>query len=77
MDGYDEFGNWVLTPIPEKPGPSIVAIGPSAGAGRFVTLQAVVRHSGGFNNLSLLSILVADAISSKARLGPCYRPESG
>jgi hypothetical protein len=75
--GMTQFGNWVLTPIPNKPGPSIFAIGPISGTGATAPLRAVVNHSAGVNNLSLVSILVADAISSKAACQVIYMPGSG
>ena len=60
--GMTQFGNWVLPPIPSKPGPSIDNVGPPTGTGSSATFTMTVSHAAGINHLALSSLLIADKI---------------
>ena len=66
---FRQFGNWMLPGAGTKPGPYVMAVSPSSGAGTSGTFNINVGHTGGVGNLGEVHVRFNDAIVGGT---PCH-----
>jgi parallel beta-helix repeat protein len=66
---FRQFGNWIVSSAPTKPGPSVVGATPTSGAGSASTFTVTVGHTSGVSIISDVHIRFNTAIVGGT---PCH-----
>jgi len=74
--GMTQFGNWEVSAGVQKPGPYIVNMTPTSGAGSSATLTFTAGHTSGVSSLSFVTILISSVIVGAPACQAFYFPAS-
>jgi hypothetical protein len=60
--GMTQFGNWMGAPGTQKPGPYVVGVSPTSGAGTSTKMSFTAGHTKGLSALSFVTVLINSVI---------------
>jgi len=74
--GMTQFGNWEVSAGVQKPGPYVVDVSPTSGAGSSSTFTFTAGHTSGVSSLSFVTMLVSSVIVGAPACQAFYFPAS-
>jgi hypothetical protein len=72
--GMTQFGNWLAAAGTHAPGPYVVSLSPTSGAGSSTTLTFTAGHTSGVSSLSFVTMLISPVIVGGTACQAFYFP---